>query len=128
MNTPLLSVNHLSVTFKTRHGDLLAVDDLSFSMQHGEILGLVGESGAGKSITGSALIGLIDPPGMISGGEIYLEGQRIDGRSSGVRGKLISMIFQDPLTSLNPLKTPEFHHAASKTTNHRPPANHHGGF
>jgi peptide/nickel transport system ATP-binding protein len=86
---------------------LTAIDDLSFDIAPGEVLGVVGESGAGKSITGSAIIGLLDPPGRIAGGEIRLGGERIDNLSPSamrqVRGKRIGMIFQDPLTSLNPL-------------------------
>ena len=104
---PTLSVRNLRVEIPTRHGVLTAIDDLSFDIAPGEVLGVVGESGAGKSITGSAIIGLLDPPGRIAGGEIRLGAQRIDTLSSaamrGIRGKRIGMIFQDPLTSLNPL-------------------------
>src|SRR5690606_5200497 len=82
-------------------------DDLSFDIAPGEVLGVVGESGAGKSITGSAIIGLLEPPGRIAGGEIRLAGERIDNLSPDamrrIRGRRIGMIFQDPLTSLNPL-------------------------
>ena len=105
--TAVLSVRNLRVEIPTRHGVLTAIDDLSFDIAPGEVLGVVGESGAGKSITGSAIIGLLDPPGRIAGGEILLGGERIDNlpRSAmrRVRGKRIGMIFQDPLTSLNPL-------------------------
>ena len=101
----LLEVQNLSVSFKTRRGELTAVDDLSLSINKGEILGLVGESGAGKSMTGSAIIGLIDPPGRISAGAIYLHGQRVDHAAARLRGKSVGMIFQDPLTSLNPLRS-----------------------
>ncbi|MEJ1158275.1 ABC transporter ATP-binding protein [Prosthecomicrobium sp. N25] len=104
---PLLSVRDLVVQFPTRRGLLTAVDRISFDVAPGEVLGLVGESGAGKSMTGSAIIGLIDPPGRIAGGEIRLAGERIDNlrpeAMRRVRGKRIGMIFQDPLTSLNPL-------------------------
>lgn len=107
MNRPVLSVRDLQVEFVTRRGILKAIDKISFDIARGEVLGVVGESGAGKSVTGSAIIGLIDPPGRISGGEIYLSGTRIDNLSPEemrkVRGKRIGMIFQDPLTSLNPL-------------------------
>ena len=107
MNRPVLSVRDLQVDFVTRRGILKAIDKISFDIARGEVLGVVGESGAGKSVTGSAIIGLIDPPGRISGGEIYLSGTRIDNLSPEemrkVRGKRIGMIFQDPLTSLNPL-------------------------
>jgi peptide/nickel transport system ATP-binding protein len=86
---------------------LRAIDGVSFDIAKGEVLGVVGESGAGKSVTGLAVIGLIDPPGRITGGEIHLAGSRIDNlppeEMRRVRGKRIGMIFQDPLTSLNPL-------------------------
>ena len=104
-NKPLLELNDLSVSFRTRRGTLKAVDGVSLTLSKGEILGLVGESGAGKSMTGAAVMGLIDPPGKISGGEIWYDGQRIDQRPELIRGRHISMVFQDPLTSLNPLKT-----------------------
>jgi peptide/nickel transport system ATP-binding protein len=107
MSKPVLSVRNLRVEFVTRHGVLRAIDDISFDIAKGEVLGVVGESGAGKSVTGLAVIGLIDPPGRIAGGEIHLSGMRIDNLQPGamrrVRGKRIGMIFQDPLTSLNPL-------------------------
>jgi peptide/nickel transport system ATP-binding protein len=107
--TPVLEVRGLRVEFPTRRGTLVAVDDISFSIAPGEVLGVVGESGAGKSLTGSAIIGLLDPPGRIATGEILLEGERID-RLRGeqmrrIRGRRIGAIFQDPLTSLNPLYT-----------------------
>ena len=92
----LLEVQNLSVSFKTRRGELTAVDDLSLSINKGEILGLVGESGAGKSMTGSAIIGLIDPPGRISAGAIYLHGQRVDHAAARLRGKSVGMIFPGP--------------------------------
>jgi peptide/nickel transport system ATP-binding protein len=104
---PILSVRDLRVEFVTRRGVLKAIDGVSFDIGKGEVLGVVGESGAGKSVTGSAVIGLIDPPGRIAGGEILLSGQRIDNlppeEMRRIRGKRIGMIFQDPLTSLNPL-------------------------
>ena len=109
MATPLLEVRNLRVEFPTRRGTLVAVDDLSFDLAPGEVLGVVGESGAGKSLTGMAIIGLLEPPGRIAAGEIRLEGQRIDGLPAEdmrrIRGKRIGAIFQDPLTSLNPLFT-----------------------
>ena len=104
MTQPLLEVKNIIVEFKTRRGALKAVDDLSIDVQPGEILGLVGESGAGKSMMGSAILGLIDPPGRLSKGEIWFKGQRIDQNPETLRGCEISMIFQDPLVSLNPLK------------------------
>jgi peptide/nickel transport system ATP-binding protein len=106
---PLLEVKNLRVEFPTRRGTLLAIDDVSFSIAPGEILGVVGESGAGKSLTGAAIIGLLEPPGRIAGGEILLEGRRIDHlpyeQMRRIRGRHIGAIFQDPLTSLNPLYT-----------------------
>jgi peptide/nickel transport system ATP-binding protein len=109
MNTPLLEVRHLRVEFPTRRGTLVALDDISFDIAPGEILGVVGESGAGKSLTGAAIIGLLEPPGRIAAGEIRLEGRRIDNlpheQMRSIRGRRIGAIFQDPLTSLNPLYT-----------------------
>ena len=107
MAEPLLSVRDLVVEFPTRRGTLRAIDRVSFDIAEGEVLGMVGESGAGKSITGSAIIGLIEPPGRIAGGEIRLRGERIDNLPADalrrIRGRRIGMVFQDPLTSLNPL-------------------------
>jgi peptide/nickel transport system ATP-binding protein len=104
---PVLSVRDLSVQFPTRRGVLTAVDRISFDIAAGEVLGVVGESGAGKSMTGAAVMGLLEPPGRISGGEILLKGQRIDNMPYAelrkIRGRRIGMVFQDPLTSLNPL-------------------------
>jgi peptide/nickel transport system ATP-binding protein len=104
---PLLSVYDLTVEFPTRRGVLRALDRVSFEIAAGEILGVVGESGAGKSLTGAAIIGLLEPPGRIAGGEIRLNGQRIDNlpyeAMRHVRGRQIGTIFQDPLTTLNPL-------------------------
>ena len=109
MSDVLLSVRDMVVDFPTRHGLLRAVDHVSFDLSRGEVLGLVGESGAGKSITGAAIIGLIEPPGHISGGAVHLDGYRIDNlgmeEMRRIRGKRVGMVFQDPLTSLNPLYT-----------------------
>jgi peptide/nickel transport system ATP-binding protein len=106
---PLLAVEGLRVEFPTRRGTLVAVHDVSFTIDPGEVLGVVGESGAGKSLTGAAIIGLIDPPGRIAGGNIRLAGRRIDNlpyeAMRRVRGREIGAVFQDPLTSLNPLYT-----------------------
>ena len=106
---PLLEVEDLVVEFPTRRGRLVAVDRVSFTIEAGEVLGMVGESGAGKSLTGMAIIGLLEPPGRIAGGSIRLEGQRIDDLPPDamrrIRGRKIGAIFQDPLTSLNPLYT-----------------------
>ncbi len=105
----LLQVQNLVVEFPSRHGTLRALDDISFDIAPGEILGVVGESGAGKSLTGAAIIGLLEPPGRVASGQILLEGQRVDNLSHEqmrhIRGRKIGAIFQDPLTSLNPLYT-----------------------
>ncbi|WP_417598494.1 ABC transporter ATP-binding protein [Pararhodobacter oceanensis] len=109
MTEPLLSVRDLVIEFPTRRGVLRAIDGVSFDIAPGEVLGMVGESGAGKSLTGAAIIGLLEPPGRIVSGEIKLKGERIDNLTPAamrkVRGRRIGMVFQDPLTSLNPLYT-----------------------
>jgi peptide/nickel transport system ATP-binding protein len=106
---PLLGVRDLRVEFPTRRGTLTALDGVSFDIAAGEVLGVVGESGAGKSMTGAAIIGLLEPPGRIAGGEIRLDGRRIDTlpyeEMRRIRGRQIGAIFQDPLTTLNPLYT-----------------------
>ena len=103
----LLQVQDLVVEFPNRRGTLRALDRVSFDIAPGEILGVVGESGAGKSLTGASIIGLLEPPGRVASGQIVLEGQRIDQLSHEqmrhIRGRKIGAIFQDPLTSLNPL-------------------------
>ena len=103
----LLQVKNLVVEFPNRRGTLRAIDCISFDIASGEILGVVGESGAGKSLTGASIIGLLEPPGRIASGEVLLEGQRIDNLTNDqlrhIRGRKIGAIFQDPLTSLNPL-------------------------
>jgi len=105
----LLEVNQLCVEFQTRHGRVRALDDVSFSIAPGEILGLVGESGAGKSLTGAAIVGLLEPPAHLCGGSVVFDGQRIDQLHDAslrhLRGRHIGSIFQDPLTALNPLYT-----------------------
>jgi peptide/nickel transport system ATP-binding protein len=104
---PLLEVEDLRIEFPTRRGTLVAVDGVSFHIDQGEVLGVVGESGAGKSLTGASIIGLLEPPGRIAAGQIRFDGQRIDNLGHEamrrLRGRQISMVFQDPLTSLNPL-------------------------
>ena len=106
---PVLRVRQLGVTFDTYRGPVQVLDDVNFEIAAGEILGVVGESGAGKSMTGAAVIGLIDPPGRISSGTVELNGERIDGLRGEalrrIRGRRIGSIFQDPLTSLNPVYT-----------------------
>ena len=107
----LLDVNDLRVEFPSRRGTLVAVDGVSLAVEPGEVLGVVGESGAGKSTVGNAVIGLLEPPGEMTSGEVRLAGRRIDDLDGPgkrrLRGKRIGMIFQDPLTSLNPLQTVE---------------------
>jgi peptide/nickel transport system ATP-binding protein len=109
MTAPLLRVDNLRVELPGRRGILTAIDDVSFTIDPGEVLGVVGESGAGKSLTGAAIIGLLEPPLRIAGGRIFLAGRRIDNLPDDamrrIRGREISAMFQDPLTSLNPLYT-----------------------
>ncbi|CAH0533325.1 Glutathione import ATP-binding protein GsiA [Vibrio stylophorae] len=108
---PLLEVRSLRIEYPSRHGTHTAVESLSFEIERGEIVGVVGESGAGKSTVGNAIIDLLSPPGLVAGGEIYLDGEKISGLSHkamlNVRGNKIGFIFQDPMTSLNPLFTVE---------------------
>lgn len=109
MIDPVLSIRNLTVEIPTRHGLFTPVRDVSYDIYPGEIVGVVGESGAGKSMTGNAVIGLLDYPARIASGEIWLKGRRIDNLSvqeqRAIRGREIGVIFQDPLTSLNPLFT-----------------------
>ena len=109
MAEPLLRVENLRVELPGRRGVLTAIDDISFAIAPGEVLGVVGESGAGKSLTGAAIIGLLEPPLRVGGGRISLAGRRIDNlpyeAMRRIRGREIGAIFQDPLTSLNPLYT-----------------------
>jgi peptide/nickel transport system ATP-binding protein len=107
----LLNVQNMRIEFASRRGTLVAVDGLNLTLQKGEILGVVGESGAGKSTVGNAIIGLLEPPGKLTAGEISLAGTRIEALGPAelraMRGRRIGMIFQDPLTSLDPLQTVE---------------------
>ncbi len=109
MTSAALEVRDLGIVFDTRRGSVQAIEGISFTMARGEILGIVGESGAGKSLTGNALIGLLQAPGRISTGSILLDGARIDNlppeAQRQLRGKRIGAVFQDPLTSLDPLMT-----------------------
>ena len=107
MNPPLLQVNNLTVQFRLKRGTLTAVDNLSFAIDEKETLGIVGETGCGKSATALSILRLIPtPPGKIVGGEIRLEGDDLLRKSENelekIRGNKISMIFQEPMTSLNP--------------------------
>ncbi|MDZ7667329.1 MAG: ABC transporter ATP-binding protein [Desulfotignum sp.] len=105
----LLEVRDLEVKFALRSGDITAIDGASFTLDRGERMGLVGESGAGKSVTGFAIINLISKPGFISRGSIHFEGNEISAYSLDqmrkIRGNRISMIFQDPMMTLNPVYT-----------------------
>ncbi|MEZ8988611.1 dipeptide ABC transporter ATP-binding protein [Vibrio breoganii] len=107
----LLEVKNLRIEYPSRHGVHAAVKSLSFNIERGEIVGVVGESGAGKSTVGNAVIDLLSPPGVIAGGEVFLDGEKVSGLSPEqmrqVRGSKIGFIFQDPMTSLNPLFTVE---------------------
>ncbi len=105
---PLLTVEGLRVAFPSPGGELLALDGVDLSLGPGEVLGLVGESGAGKSLTGAALSGLVPPPGRVLAGRASVAGERIDMRDTGrmakLRGRVVSSIFQDPLAALDPLQ------------------------
>ncbi len=105
----LLEVKDLEVKFALRFGELTAIDGVSFTLERGERLGIVGESGAGKSVTGFAIINLLSKPGYISGGQILFEGQELnrlpEEKMREIRGNRISMIFQDPMMTLNPVLT-----------------------
>ncbi|MGY0794165.1 ABC transporter ATP-binding protein [Azospirillum argentinense] len=106
---PVLAVDGLSIGFQTRRGLLPAVRELSFSVKSGEMLAIVGESGCGKSLTALALLGLVPPPGRVTGGTVRLEGRDLlaldEAALRRVRGARISMIFQEPMTALNPVLT-----------------------
>jgi oligopeptide/dipeptide ABC transporter ATP-binding protein len=106
---PLLAVESLTVTFATRRGVVRAVDGISYVLEAGRTLGVVGESGCGKSVTALALLGLVDPPGKINGGRVMFEGRDLltldEAAMEGVRGARIAMIFQEPMTALNPVYT-----------------------
>ncbi len=106
---PLLSVEDLEIRFRLRHGDLTAVNRVSFELARGDRLGLVGESGAGKSVTGFGILNLVNKPGYIAGGRLTFEGRELtalpEEELRQIRGNRISMIFQDPMMTLNPVLT-----------------------
>ena len=103
----ILDIENLRTSFYTRAGEVKAVDDVSFTVESGEVLGLVGESGSGKTVTGLSILGLVDEPGRIVGGRIVFKGRDIvtlsEEHMRQIRGKQIAMIFQDPMMSLNPV-------------------------
>jgi peptide/nickel transport system ATP-binding protein len=107
MSDITLSVRNLQTQFFTRAGTLTPVNRVSFDLRRGEVLGLVGESGSGKTVTGFSIMGLVDAPGRITGGEILFDGRNLVGLSESemrkLRGKRIAMIFQDPMMTLNPV-------------------------
>ena len=104
---PVLEVSHLQTSFFTKAGEVKAVDDVSFQVHSGRVLGLVGESGSGKTVTGFSIMGLVDPPGRVAGGEIRFQGedlvQATEQRWQQLRGNQIAMVFQDPMMTLNPV-------------------------
>jgi len=107
MAAPTLEVRNLRTHFFTRAGVVKAVDDVSFTVERGKVLGLVGESGSGKTVTGFSILGLVDPPGRIVGGQILFQGRDLAQLSEeemrDLRGNRIAMIFQDPMMTLNPV-------------------------
>ena len=107
MSAPTLEVRNLRTHFFTRGGVVKAVDDVSFTVEAGKVMGLVGESGSGKTVTGFSIIGLVDPPGRIAGGQILFKGRDLatlpEAEMRGLRGNRIAMIFQDPMMTLNPV-------------------------
>ena len=105
--TPVLEVRELCTRFHTREGSLTVVDGVSFTLARGRVLGLVGESGSGKSVTGFSIMGLVDPPGRVEGGEVRFQGQDLlrlpAAQLRALQGNRLAMIFQDPMATLNPV-------------------------
>ncbi|HBT00606.1 MAG TPA: methionine ABC transporter ATP-binding protein, partial [Citreicella sp.] len=105
--TAALQVRGLTTRFDTRKGAVTAVNDVSFTVQPGRIMGLVGESGSGKSVTGFSILGLIEAPGRVTGGEVLVEGQDLRAlppdEMRRMRGRKVAMVFQDPMMTLNPV-------------------------
>jgi oligopeptide/dipeptide ABC transporter ATP-binding protein len=120
---PVLSVRGLRTNFYGRDGIVTAVRDVSFDVARGEKVAIVGESGSGKSALALSILGLIEPPGRVDGGEVWLNGRQVsalrDRQLSRIRGREISLIFQDPMTSLDPVKTIG-HQIAEVVLRHRP--------
>ena len=116
MSETLLQVENLRTYFHTFRGVVKAVDGISFSLDEGQVLGIVGESGSGKSVSSFSILKLIEPPGVVESDGILFQGEDISKKSERemmkIRGKAISMVFQDPMTSLNPLYTIEKHRDA----------------
>ncbi|MEH6496222.1 MAG: ABC transporter ATP-binding protein [Pseudomonas marincola] len=106
-SSPTLQVENLQTQFFTKAGVVTAVNDVSFTVNRGEILGLVGESGSGKTVTGFSILGLVDHPGKVTGGKILFKGEDLTTYSEdqyrAIRGSRISMVFQDPMMTLNPV-------------------------
>ena len=104
---PTLQVRDLQTCFHTRSGVMPVVNQVSFSLARGKVLGLVGESGSGKSVTGFSIMGLVDPPGRVEGGQVLFQGRDLlqlpEHERRALRGKRIAMIFQDPMATLNPV-------------------------
>lgn len=109
IKNPLLQVKDLEVSFFTNAGEVKAVRKISYDLKFGEVIGIVGESGSGKSVSSYALMGIIPEPGKVIGGDIIFDGEKILEKTEGdlqkIRGKDVGMIFQDPMTSLNPVFT-----------------------
>jgi len=107
MTPAMLDVRNLRTEFATEAGRVTVIDEVSFTLQPGQVLGLVGESGSGKSVTGFSIMGLIDPPGRVSGGQVLFRGEDLrtlsEPRMRALRGNRIAMIFQDPAMTLNPV-------------------------